>query len=192
MNHKALTLIEILVALTIVSILALSFFTVFKTGLDSWNKTRTKLEIYQNARVALEQMFRELASAVAIENVPSFRGVYSETGSDSVGFISIGEDTIWEITYGLNGDTFERIYDEDADYNFDTTDGTVTLAFNIANLKFRYWGSSTTTWDDAQNDWTGSLAGGWSDELPRAVKITLTDAEEDRTFETVVYLPNSE
>lgn len=191
MNHKALTLIEILVALTIVSILALSFFTVFKTGLDSWNKARTKLEIYQNARVALEQMSRELASAVAIEGVPSFRGVYSETGSDSVGFISIGEDTIWEITYGLNGDTFERIYDEDADYDFDTTDGTVTLASNIANLKFRYWGSSTTTWDDAQIVWVVPGAGGWHYDLPRAIKITLTDLQEGREFETVVYLPNS-
>ncbi len=137
-------------------------------------------------------MSRELASAVAIEGVPSFRGVYGDTSSDSVSFISIGEGTIWEITYGLNGNTFERIYDEDADYDFTTIDNTVNLASNIANLKFRYWGSGTTTWDDAQNDWTGSGAGGWHYDLPRAIRITLTDLQEDREFETVVYLPNSE
>ena len=42
MNHKALTLIEILVVLTIMSIIALSFITVFKTGLDSWNMAKAK------------------------------------------------------------------------------------------------------------------------------------------------------
>lgn len=195
MARKGLTLIEILVGLTILSVIALSFYTAFNAGLESWNKARTKIEIYQNARVALMQMCCELISAVPIEDVRSFKGVSPDTGSDSVSFITLGQDTVYEISYTVNNDVLERTFDEDADYDFDTNDGSYELAYNIEDIELKFWeGGVTTSWADARDNWTDD----WSNtgvgrfDLPKAVKIKLTDSEEGREFETVVYLPNSE
>ncbi|MFA5338960.1 MAG: prepilin-type N-terminal cleavage/methylation domain-containing protein [Candidatus Omnitrophota bacterium] len=62
-NSSGLTLVEILVVAVIFSILVTSLFTVFRGGLDSWRKAETILDMYQNARFALDIMEREISSA---------------------------------------------------------------------------------------------------------------------------------
>lgn len=198
-NYKGVTLIEVLVVVAILSILTVSLYVVFKSGLDSWWRAETKLKIYQNVRVALGQMSRELA--LAIEGTVSFKGV-----TNSVSFIAIIEGSLREITYGLSGSTstLQAIYvksdDPNFDYDFSTPDPAVAtnwddLAYNISGLEFKYWREgSTTAWDvDAEDNWTDDwlATGNPRDDLPRAVRITLTDSEESRNFETVIYLPNS-
>lgn len=57
------TLIEVLITAIIFSIVVASLFTVFKSGLDSWHKAETLLDIYNNARVTLDLLEREVSSA---------------------------------------------------------------------------------------------------------------------------------
>lgn len=63
-RKKGFTLVEILVAVTIFSIIITMLFTVFKVGLESWRRAESNLEIYQNARIALDMMSRELRAAM--------------------------------------------------------------------------------------------------------------------------------
>ena len=75
-RRKGLTLIEILVVSVIFAIIATSLFIVFKAGLDSWRRTQAHLEVYQNARAALDMMTRELSAAYlnTDNNTITFRG----------------------------------------------------------------------------------------------------------------------
>jgi len=198
MNRKGLTLIEILIVVAILSIMAVCFKTVFMVGLTSWNKAVTKADIYQNMRVAIDQISQDLASAIAIAGVPSFKGISPASGADSVSLIIVRECTIYEVTYALNNELLERTYDEDADCDFSTTDEVHKLASGISDIQFKYWDTGTTAWEGAgataaednwTDDWTNT--GGPRPDLPRAVRITLTDSKEGQRFETIVYLPNS-
>ncbi len=67
-NTSGLTLVEILVVAVIFSILVTSIFMVFKGSLDSWRKAETILDMYQNARFALDMMEKEMASAYLWQN----------------------------------------------------------------------------------------------------------------------------
>ena len=63
-HKKGLTLVEILVVIVIFSIISSVLFMVFKAGLDSWRRTESHLEIYQNARMALDMITRDLRAAM--------------------------------------------------------------------------------------------------------------------------------
>ena len=53
----------LVIVAVIFSILVTSIFTVFKGSLDSWRKAETILDMYQNARFALDMMEREISTA---------------------------------------------------------------------------------------------------------------------------------
>lgn len=71
---KAFTLIEALIVMTILVIFIGSLFIVFKSGLDSWKKAEGRLDIYQNARAALEIMSREISGAIINPTAPTSPG----------------------------------------------------------------------------------------------------------------------
>jgi len=212
MNHnsRGLTFVEILVGLALLSILTLSMYIVFKSGYDSWTKSDARLEIYQNARVAMDMMFRELAQAVKI-------GVGTEVfqgKKKSIWFIIYVEEAgrYDEVMYLLKDDILVRRYETNADYDettFDMDAGTIIetpVAYNldVGSVEFRYWeNGSTDVWEGSGGATTESLTvwqkatGDPRDDLPRAVRISLGFNDADETtdkvwpFRTVVYLPNS-
>ncbi len=97
-RRKGLTLVEILVVSVIFSIIATSLFIVFKAGLDSWRRTQGHLEVFQNARAALDMMSREMSSAYlnTADSTITFRGFNSASpsgwvtpsGGDEVFFVA--------------------------------------------------------------------------------------------------------
>lgn len=59
-GRAGLTLVEILVVAVIFTIVILSLFTVLKSAIDSWRKSETLLDMYQNARLAIGVMKNEI------------------------------------------------------------------------------------------------------------------------------------
>ncbi len=63
-GSAGLTLVEILVVAVIFTILVLALFTVFRGALDSWRKSETLLDMYQNTRFTFELMRKEIPASV--------------------------------------------------------------------------------------------------------------------------------
>ncbi|MDD5679695.1 MAG: prepilin-type N-terminal cleavage/methylation domain-containing protein [Candidatus Omnitrophica bacterium] len=211
MSHKnsGLTLVETMVALTILSILSLSVYTIFKSGIDAWSKSEERLEVYQDARVVLDQISRELVGAFADGADAKLEGLDGGAAADTLTFVTNFSDSLYKIRYELITDAvytskkaLQRGY---IDYSVDTgvdytsavshlvTFVPATKEIAVSNIKFQYLPVMTAPTGLA--DWAGAVTT-WTDTaLPEAVKIILTfqDATgRDRTFETIVYLPNSE
>lgn len=69
MNNKkqtGFTLVEVLVAMAIFAIAVVLIFSIYLTSQKFYQKTETKAEILQNARVVLERMTRELRQTQSI------------------------------------------------------------------------------------------------------------------------------
>lgn len=200
-KYNGLTLIELLVVMAVSTILFISLYTVFKSGADAWSKAKARLEIYQNARVVLDQLSRELPGAFVDATNATFTGVNGTDDDDTVEFVTRLGDSIYKLKYQLDPDTNKKIllrkYIKDPpDYtNTDyenvlnepdgIEEGIVDFGFNINKINFRYYKTSIS-------DWT--IDGTWSDTttLPEAVKIELelVDSEgKTYPFETKVWIP---
>lgn len=217
MNHKkGLTLVEVLVVVTILSVLALSVYTVFKSGIDAWSRSEARLDIYQNARVVLDQISRELAGAfVDGADAKLEESVDGGAGSDTLTFVTDFADSIYKIRYHIETDATDATkknlvrdyinygvshtpaktyantdYDEGIDF-VHYTKNTMADRIKFSYLPVMAAPGGITDWDTSP-----PTAIAWTDAaLPEAVKIVLTlkDANnKDYIFETIVYLPNSE
>lgn len=210
MGRKGLTLLEILIVVSIIGMVSASLSVAFRSGVLAWSKASSRLELYQNVRVALDQISRDLVGAIEIEGSSTLAGTAGAgTAPDSLKFFTMSGGNIYELEYTVVDtdtdtvpDTMKRRYVENpSDYDFGTADagasGTEDVAYGISNLQLKYWNgdgaSPTTGWDtNALDDWTAN-------GLPRALRITvtatyknqMTGADETRPFETVVYLPDS-
>lgn len=114
-------MIEILVVAVIFSILVTSIFTVFKGALDSWRKAEAILDMYQNARFALDMMEREISSAylyqdssnttywTKFEGYLSGAGLKTDSKGDEIFFVApiagnLGGQDLCEVGYWLRND----------------------------------------------------------------------------------------
>jgi type II secretion system protein J len=193
-----------LVVLTILSILSASLYVVFDQSMKSWKKAQSKLDIYQNTRVAFEQITRELEGAVIFYDPAddNFSMIGADANPDTLYFVTpvftsdSGEYQLCRIGYSLTDSKLRRYMDR----NVDGSGVTADLALNVTDLNFKYWEASTTDWaTDALDSWHSESGGAQEGILPEAVKIEITVVEdpsmaspETRDFETVVYIANSQ
>jgi len=196
-RHKGLTLIEILVVIFVASILFITLYTVFKSGAEAWSKARMRLEIYQNARVIMEQLSRELPGAfVDSDSSATFTGEDGDTdpendaSPDKLEFITNFAGTIYKLKYELKpGDShilLREYIKEPTDYA-STDYEFVEFGFSVNKFDFLYWDTITRDWTK-DGTWAGSKY-----TLPGAVKIKLELIDtEGKTypFETTVYIPS--
>lgn len=167
-RHKGLTLIEILVVIAIFSILATMLFTVFRGGLDAWRKMEVHLDIYQNARTALEQMSHEISSALIDQRSSDtakwapFYGNYeraakieADSDRDEIFFVAplenAGDTDLCEVGYWLRKKdnmlmrhfrNFKAPEDLPVKYDFtdaDSKDVESEFVPNIKDLQFKYY-----------------------------------------------------
>jgi prepilin-type N-terminal cleavage/methylation domain-containing protein len=192
MKRKGLTLIELLVVVAVLSILGVSLYTVFNSGVDAWDAAVERLEIYQTARFVLGQMSRELSSAF-VGGGAMFTGADGVEGSgnrgDLIWFTMRHGDTIHTLLYSHDSwwknqpdPILWRRSDEGTNISEDFVD--IDLASNLSSIDFFYWNNGTRT-----SDWLTDTI------LPDAVDIEIGLVDSDGNayqFETTVYLPNSE
>ena len=203
-KNRGLTLIEVLVVVAITSILAVSLYVVFKSGMDAWSGSEGRLDVFQNARVALDQISRELPGAFVGGGAKFNLTAGAAAGDpDTLEFVTEFGDDIYEIKYELiTGSILQRKYSRNPDdysvpnyedFANDDTD-VVELSPYVTDIQFSHWDTGIPDWSDT--------ATSWSDEnvLPKAIKVEITlrqnpkDKTADvkvRSFETVIYLPNS-
>ncbi len=192
-KEEAFTLVEIMVSCAILVILMGALYRVFWGSSAAWQKGEARTRMYQNARISLDLMNREIRAAFISRGDPHL--IFKGNGS-FLTFVSVsntpnttGEYDLRKIEYSLSQDRLLRRIET----HLDSFSGgaSATLAEGVLNLTFSYcdqdewqgfWDSTEGTPDDAD------------DTLPEAVKITISTQDEGAReppliISTVVYLP---
>jgi len=91
--RRNFTLVELLTAMAVLSILMLMLFQFFSSAQRAWSAMETNTRIYENARIVLEVITRDLQSAVASNEdgrkIPFYVGPDGAGGvGNQIGFIS--------------------------------------------------------------------------------------------------------
>lgn len=63
-KRVGVTLVELLVALAILSLIMVAFYTVFRGATSSYEKGQTRVELIQNARIAVDMMASQIRQAL--------------------------------------------------------------------------------------------------------------------------------
>ena len=104
MNEKGFTLVEIIIVIVILGIISGVTFQIVASGVEAFKKSSARKELYDQGRLALERMVRELRDAKEI----------TATSSDSITFTKVhqsAQDSAEEIKFQRNGANLERIAD---------------------------------------------------------------------------------
>ena len=207
-HNCGVTLIEMLVALVILTLIVGSVYVAFDSGKQSWQVGNTLMQKYQNARGILDVMSREIATAMvdAMENPFNiycigkanafyFTGPLKSIDVDNVDV----SDNLYRSGYWWKSSTnkgerpgvlvrgFEGRNDDKLYYTFADLSNK-PLGVHVKSVDLWYYNG--TSW---ANTWN---SGNEYNVLPKAIEIRLTVEDEtatgSRVFRTVVPLQNAE
>ena len=200
-SGSGFTLIEVLVALSIMAIILTTLFQAFRSTMTAIEIVDRETEVYRMARISLELMADDIRSSYFREDDPGtgfFGSAEQEAGpSNSLEFTAFvaqpvlqGREAILRSTvaYHLLRDEEE---DQDEDPVFylmrETAGGgfveRVDIAERVVRLAFRFFQGEEwqDTWDTSETK-----------RLPRAVSVSvvfLDDVGRELSFETIVEVP---
>ena len=123
-NQKGFTLIEMIMVMVILGIIGTITFQVLSAGVETFVVSRERKDLYDQSRLALERMAREIRAASGI--------AYPEVGASGT-YINFtmataqpgALDTSTSFTYQVNGGNLERVGD---------VSGTHTLASDVSTF----------------------------------------------------------
>ena len=191
-SKSAFTLIELIVAIALASILILVTAMIFKQASSAFSQSDARSEVYQNVRAAFDTIKRDVSGATlntryelfqAFNNVSasSYSTIGAKEGSDIITLLSstpnLEDKPVALITYYLKADNVL--------YKLENT-GTSTLnsaissfpdlgttykelGFNVSTLQFRYR-DTDGTWVDTWETGTNTAY----QYLPAAVEVEMT------------------
>ena len=181
LRHKGFTLIEVLIALTLLSIMVVLLFGSLKIGADSWERGENKIAEVNEVAVVYNFFQRHLISAKPLwddfsgeERTLSFQG-----DSQSLQFVSsfpasAGKAGLQLFSIKLLEEDDEQFINVTLKPFFPVPEGEqfakeeVTLVSHVSNFKLAYFGSEDGVSDpNWQNQWLGK------EIQPRLVKINI-------------------
>jgi len=114
-NKKGFSLIEMMVALGILSIIIIGLVTFFSGGTRAWVTGQYQLEAQRNARLSMDRMVREIREGTSIDEI-------SSTTTIKINYLaSFGKNPV---TYSFSGNTVSR--------------DDIPLINNVKTLNFTY------------------------------------------------------
>jgi prepilin-type N-terminal cleavage/methylation domain-containing protein len=127
-NDRGFTLVEVLVAVTLFSILSVGFYQVMFAGVDGAQTSRNVAQISEEARVGFNRMLRDTREA----------GGHCFAGGGGTCGIATATDTSYSVEVDFDGDA---VVDYDADefleFSFDAVAGTISVASLNADRSVR-------------------------------------------------------
>jgi prepilin-type N-terminal cleavage/methylation domain-containing protein len=193
------TLIEILIAITIFSVVALSLYSTFFSAIAVWRRSEALNRVYQEARWSLEVIANELHNAIVLDytdRYPDFTAF--EGSSDKISFLSLSDSGIKQISYLLENENSEyslkrqetAFTDALQNYSKEQLIETFTNLACEGGLKFSYAYSAVDSEDDVV--WQDN----WQDDqnLPKGIKIELalrnpSSPDAKITFNKTIFIP---
>jgi len=174
-NRSAFTLIELIVAIALASILILVTAMIFKQASSAFSQSDARSEVYQNVRAAFDTIKRDVSGATLNTNREWFNG-----DLNTIEFLSStsnnNDQPITLIRYFLSGTTLYKSENTDTTFlnepisSFGTATTTGILGLNVSTLQFRYYDKDAVVkWGD-----TWDCPGTNTSFLPDAVEVEMT------------------
>lgn len=169
---KGFTLIELIIAVALFSILTVFVALTFLVGLRVWGSGRERAEITQDGILSIERMVRELGQASEIRSAQADRVRFdADLNSD-------GSDET--ITFAVSGGVLERTEQGGAQ---------IDLAPNVGNFALSYYTSNSDPMVDDPMPFP--VTGPQLDTVRViAISLTLEQADEAITLSSSAYTRN--
>ena len=192
----ALTLVEILIAMAILTVISASTVLVFRGISNAWRTGELRTERYQQARLLFDLFDRELSSVVLnsrfpLVGLPASDGgaVRGEGAHGELFFAGLlpGRGRLVERGYWVTADGAMMCHDDesgDGDYATGTQElcGQGIEGFTLAFFNGSEW----------REQWDGRPGASEAGQLPKAVRVTLAVGRpRPETFETIIHVPTS-
>jgi type II secretion system protein J len=178
-RRRAFTLIELLLAATLVAVIALMAYKFFANLQNVWQHSAGRTNTHEDARLALDLMARDLQRAVARQDDrPGFDILIEQPSSTQLWFVTdapsdaAGSCTLIEVGYRLTEDRLERAFvDQSCSSwniygnrdNADDQAGYQTVIDGVVSLRFTcYDGQYLVTTPDQTH------------QMPTLINITLS------------------
>ncbi len=211
-SEKGFTLLETVIAVTLVAMMAIGIWSVFRTGIRSWARGTENIDASHRHRIVYDMVRKQMASAfpLAVPVDPNFPDVTYPffNGTDtSMQFVSLNSlrfqdnpgltvvhyeasENLDEGGYSLLETEDRYLGDESASLEETDLTGSILLFDNLTNCYFEYKNSGT---DENAEQETESWVREWDaqqqGQLPEAVAMVLeaTDADGNvRTHQLIV------
>lgn len=188
---KGFTLVELLIAISISSVIFLSLYSAFHTGVLGFNKIDSAFEAYQTARIIFSRIESDLKASFSYPDKSSPNNSRFKGAKDSLEFFSIvntfKEAEIFpyfsKIKYEfINGELKRSLYGGAQARKAEPEAVIEKLSSNVKAISFQY--ASETLGVEESYEWLDSWPQAANSvqlkSLPLAVKINLSLAEKDR------------
>lgn len=186
--RDAFTLIELLITTSIFSVMILTVYSTFNTGLLSNQRIEASLDTYQTARRILNRMSLDLKNSFSFSSEDTkFTGKNNE-----LSFLTLIGSNFSSVSYRLGDGKLLRIYKRNSEsLKEEEMPRPRILAKRIKGIEFAY---AYLTEDERVFEWKDE----WDqkDKLPLAVKIKLIlieklpkQKEKEVEFCQIVFLP---
>lgn len=140
-NRQGMTLIEILIAITILGLVMASINQMLDLGLKSWQRNDIQAEAEQNIRIALEKIKSEAQIALALDDKSSSSMLVLVFPDNVEISYSLGPLISEDGPGGLKGFPLQRIYTKysDADRNYPLSEESQDIAGYLNTVEFSYY-----------------------------------------------------
>ncbi|WP_377895388.1 type II secretion system minor pseudopilin GspJ [Alteromonas sp. R78001] len=184
MKQRGFTLIEILIAMAIFTLIGLASTGLLTTVIDSNDLSSERFEKLQQLQRAMVIIERDIQQAVPrpvraegeTQKVVMAGGEVDDSDGDGIGFVRGGwhnpqlmlpRSTLQYVAYRLDEDRLERVYSNYVDNVIGYEPKTRTLLENIESFTVEFIGAESSS-DDDDLSWSESYQG---EVLPMAVAI---------------------
>jgi len=206
-SGSGFTLIEIMLAVSILAMVIATIFTSFRIGINAWEKGESKIEAFQTKRAVNALIFREIKSAYPYTITPGELDTHSKYNaffgeSDSLKFVSYASTTgrstglslieIWsEKNEGLFLGEREALVSNLSDLNdidLRDEDTAEVVCSEIKKISFRYFERNKNS---EEGEWLNS----WDpkdkkERLPLFIEVLLTYTDDnDEESEELLMIP---
>lgn len=186
------TFVELMLVVSIFSIVALAIYSTFDIGISAWKKAQEAQNLYQDIRLALDKMAADLENAVLYSEKEDFSNF--EGKQDLISFYSLVETSqtipahhrLRKITYSLKDSGLLRLEQSFTDPEEQAPEkDPEQIASGISSLEFSYAytqeGEPPYKWEDV-----------WDNQqvIPKGVRVKLElETEKKLAFSRYVFIP---
>ena len=194
LSEKGFTLIETIVAVTLVSMMAIGIWSVFRTGIRSWSHGTESIDTSQRHRILLDMVRKQMASAYPLvpssanqeatgTSYPMFKGTETTLSFVSLNSLHFQDSPgLTLVNYDLNQDSEDGSYSvveseerylgqaisSDSETSFSSS---VSLFNNLSNCYFEY--RSPDNSQDNSETWVREWDAQEKRQLPIAISLTM-------------------